>query len=46
MLYDGNFFREDFNKLSKKKDHLKTIWTYIIVEIMSLNHRIKALEKI
>jgi hypothetical protein len=44
--YDENFSREDFNKLFKKKDHLKVAWTQAIIEAMSLDHHIKALEKI
>jgi hypothetical protein len=46
MLYNGNFSKEDFNKLSKEKDHLKAAWTQAIVEIVSLNHHMKTLEKI
>jgi hypothetical protein len=46
VSYDRNFFREDFNKLFKEKDHLKATWTWAIVKAASLDHHIKALKKI
>jgi hypothetical protein len=46
MSYDENFSKKDFNKLFKKKSHLKATWTWVIIKIISLNHYIKALKKI
>jgi hypothetical protein len=43
VVYDGNFSKVDFNKLLEEKDHLEIMWTYAIIEAMSLDKRIKAL---
>jgi hypothetical protein len=42
---DGNFSKADFDKLLEEKDCLKAAWTRAIVEVASLNKRIKALRK-
>jgi hypothetical protein len=43
VAYDRNFLEADFNKLLEERDRLKAIWTYAIMEVASLNKRIKAL---
>jgi hypothetical protein len=43
VSYDGNFSKADFNKLLEEKDRLKAARTHAIMEIASLNKRIKAL---
>jgi hypothetical protein len=45
VAYDGNFFKADFDKLLKKKDHLNAARTRVITEIASLDKHIKALQK-
>jgi hypothetical protein len=40
---DGNFSEVDFDKLLEEKDHLKAARTRAIIEVASLNKRIKAL---
>jgi hypothetical protein len=40
---DGNFSKVDFDKLLEEKDRLETTRTRVIMEIASLNKRIKAL---
>jgi hypothetical protein len=43
VSYDGNFSKADFNKLLEEKDRLEAARTRIIIEVASLNKRIKAL---
>jgi hypothetical protein len=43
VFCDGNFSKADFNKLLEEKDRLKATRTYAIIEVASLNKRIKAL---
>jgi hypothetical protein len=43
VIYNRNFSKADFNKLSKEKDRLKATRTCAITEIASLDKRIKAL---
>jgi hypothetical protein len=45
VVYDRNFSKADFNKLSQEKDRLKAARTRAIIEAASLNKRIKALQK-
>jgi hypothetical protein len=40
---DGNFSKADFDKLLEEKDRLKATRTYAIIEVASLDKRIKAL---
>jgi hypothetical protein len=40
---DGNFSKADFNKLLEEKDRLEATRTRAIIEVASLNKRIKAL---
>jgi hypothetical protein len=43
VIYDENFSKVDFDKLLEEKDRLEIMWTYAIIEAMSLDKRIKAL---
>jgi transposase len=43
VVYDGNFSKTDFNKLSEEKDYLKATRTRVIMKVASLDKRIKAL---
>jgi hypothetical protein len=43
VVYDRNFSKTDFDKLLEEKDRLKATRTYIIIEVVSLDKRIKAL---
>jgi hypothetical protein len=43
VVCDGNFSKADFDKLSEEKDRLKITRTRVIIEVASLNKRIKAL---
>jgi hypothetical protein len=40
---DGNFSKADFDKLLEEKDRLKAARTRAIIEVVSLDKRIKAL---
>jgi hypothetical protein len=43
VTYDGNFSKADFDKLLEEKDRLEATRTRAIVEIVSLDKRIKVL---
>jgi hypothetical protein len=43
VVYNGNFFEADFDKLLKEKDRLEATRTCAIAEAASLNKRINAL---
>jgi hypothetical protein len=43
VVYDRNFFKADFNKLSEEKDRLEAARTRAIIETASLDKYIKAL---
>jgi hypothetical protein len=43
VVYDRNFSKADFNKLSKEKDRLKATRTYTIAKVASLDKYIKVL---
>jgi hypothetical protein len=43
VICDGNFSKTDFDKLLKEKDYLEATWTRAIIEVASLDKRIKAL---
>jgi hypothetical protein len=43
VVYDRNFSKVDFDKLLEEKDHLEATRTYAIIEVASLDKRIKVL---
>jgi hypothetical protein len=45
VVYDGNFSKADFNKLSEEKDRLEATRTRVITEVASLDKCIKVLRK-
>jgi hypothetical protein len=45
VVYDGNFSKADFDKLSEEKDRLEAARTRVITEAASLDKRIEALQK-
>jgi hypothetical protein len=41
VAYNGNFSKTDFDKLLEEKNRLEAARTYIIIEVVSLDKRIK-----